>query len=190
YASHSPHVDILHDHLIETLADITPRQGEIAFYSTVTGRQLDTTHLTADYWYTNLRHTMQLERAIASLHHDGHRIFIEVSPHPVLTTAIQDTAHTDTSVIGTLRREHDGTHQFLIALAHAHACGTRVDWTPALPHTTAHVDLPTYPFQRQHHWLNNPTNAGAPSSLGQTAAGHPLLGAAIQLAGDDTLVLT
>ncbi|WP_158714336.1 acyltransferase domain-containing protein, partial [Kitasatospora aureofaciens] len=55
YASHTHHVEQLHDHLTQQLADITPRQATIPFHSTVTGTPLDTTQLDAHYWYTNLR---------------------------------------------------------------------------------------------------------------------------------------
>src|ERR1700689_2121303 len=43
------------------------------------------------YWYRSLREPVQFQSAVQTLAASGHRIFIEVSPHPVLTTAVEDT---------------------------------------------------------------------------------------------------
>ncbi|MEU5980637.1 SDR family NAD(P)-dependent oxidoreductase, partial [Streptomyces sp. NPDC047315] len=74
--------------------------------------------------------------------------------------------------------------------------GTDVDWrawftthdTTTTPHTT---DLPTYAFQRHRYWLEGDGEFGSdPEGLGLVSSGHPLLGAAVELAGGDTRVLT
>nr|WP_231336389.1 type I polyketide synthase [Actinomadura graeca] len=188
YASHSPHVQQLHQQILETLADITPRQADIPFYSTLTGQPIDTTTLDAEYWYQNLRNTVQFQPAINTLTHDGHTLFIETSPHPVLTTPIQDTTTDTATVIGTLRRDHGDLHTFTTALATAHTHGATVDWAPLL--TGRPIDLPTYPFQRQRYWIDAPADAGDATALGLTPVKHPFLGAAVRGAGDDTAVFT
>jgi polyketide synthase 12 len=90
YASHSPQVEAVRAELVGVLAGIRPRRSQVAFYSTVTGGLLDTTGLDADYWYRNLRQTVHLDRAVRALREDGHRLFLEPSPHPVLTAPIQE----------------------------------------------------------------------------------------------------
>ena len=197
YASHSPRVEPLRDHILRALAATAPRPAAIPFYSTVTGAPLDTTALDAGYWYRNLRHTVQFEQATRALLHDGHRTFIEVSPHPVLTTAITETLDDapapaqPPAVTGTLRRHENSWHQFLTAAAQLHTRGVPVTW-PALPAAARprQVPLPTYPFQRQRYWLHAAAAAGDVTAAGLDSPGHPLLGAAITLADGGTTVLT
>nr|AUO14853.1 Malonyl CoA-acyl carrier protein transacylase [Amycolatopsis sp.] len=151
YASHSAQVEQLRDELLDVLAPIRPRTGEIAFFSTVTGTWLDGAELDARYWYTNLRETVRLDTAVRTLAAEGFATFVEASPHPVLTTAIGETA--GVGALGSLRRDDGGYERFLRSLGEAHVRGVAVDWTPAFP--GAHrVELPTYAFQRRRYWLD------------------------------------
>ncbi|WP_026411148.1 type I polyketide synthase [Actinomadura oligospora] len=158
YASHGPQVDQITGELRRTLDGVTPLATRVRFFSTVTGAPHDTATLDTEYWITNLRQPVRFTDTISALLADGHRVFIEASPHPVLTTALEETFEDATgpaTAIPTLRRDHGDQEQILRALAHAHTTGTRVDWTrdyPADP-PPALVDLPTYPFQRQRYWL-------------------------------------
>ncbi|WP_159045216.1 type I polyketide synthase, partial [Streptomyces avermitilis] len=116
YASHSCHVDRLRENVMDLLAPITPRAGDLRFYSTVTGRRIDTTELDADYWFRNLRETVEFEAVTRLLLADGFDTFIECSPHPVLVAGVQETidsTHTPARAIGTLRRHHGGLDSFL-----------------------------------------------------------------------------
>ncbi|WP_433335343.1 type I polyketide synthase [Spirillospora sp. CA-294931] len=151
YASHSPQVEAIEAELRELLAGIAPRSGDIAFYSSLTGKRHDTALLDAGYWYTNLREPVSFERAARALADDGFGVFVEASPHPVLTMGIQDIAE-DATVVGSLRRGEGGPRRFLTGVAEAWVRGVPVDWEPAVA-GGRHVDLPTYPFQRRHYWL-------------------------------------
>ena len=51
------------ERLLEELSGIQPRSSEVPFYSTTTGALLDTSKLDAEYWYQNLRQTVQFESA-------------------------------------------------------------------------------------------------------------------------------
>ncbi|WP_049653867.1 acyltransferase domain-containing protein, partial [Kitasatospora sp. MY 5-36] len=176
--------------LLDLLAPVTPRDADIPFWSTVDSRWLDTTTMDAAYWYRNLRQTVRLADATRQLAEQGHDLFIEVSPHPVLTGAIQDTLHHTTAhTLGTLRRDHGGTRRFLTSLAEAHVHGAPADFTPLL--TTGHrTDLPTYPFQRNRYWLEAAPGASDVTAVGLAAADHPMLGAAVPLADGHGHLLT
>ncbi|MGO4461027.1 type I polyketide synthase, partial [Streptomyces sp. M-16] len=172
YASHSSHVEIIEAELAEALAGITPQTPRIPFCSTVTGEVVDSADLGADYWYTNLRTTVRFEPAVRRLMEDGHDVFVECSPHPVLAVGLQETAEAagvTADVVPSLRRGDGGPARFLTSLADAHVHGVPTDWSAAFaglhPRT---VDLPTYPFQRRRFWLD----AAAPAAPAGAAAGH------------------
>ncbi|WP_244951189.1 acyltransferase domain-containing protein, partial [Streptomyces sporangiiformans] len=155
YASHSAHVETIHAELLDVLAGLEPRAAEVPFFSTVTADWLDTSVMDAEYWYSNLRQTVRFEEATKALAEQGHRFFIEASAHPVLTIGVQQTledAGVDAAVLGTLRRDEGGLDRFLLSLGEAHVRGLAVDWPTAFPGGRI-VDLPTYPFQREHYWL-------------------------------------
>jgi acyl transferase domain-containing protein len=159
YASHSPQVEAIHAELLELLAPVAPVASRVPFHSTVTGERIDTTGLDAAYWYTNLRQTVQFAPTTRALLDSGHRVFIEMSPHPVLGMALQETLDagdepvTDGTVVGSLRRDQGGLGRFLTSLAEAHVRGTPVDWPAVLGGPARQrVDLPTYAFQRERFW--------------------------------------
>ncbi|WP_344597081.1 type I polyketide synthase, partial [Streptomyces violaceusniger] len=158
YASHTPHVERIRERLLELAAPITPRVGDIPLYSTVTTALVDGGTLDAEYWYRNLREQVRFHDTLRTLLADGHTLFLESSPHPVLTTAVEETGHaTDQPVLatGTLRRDHGGTRRLLSALATLWAHGVTPDWTAVFAPGGAAtaVDLPTYAFQRERYWL-------------------------------------
>ncbi|MFD8458868.1 type I polyketide synthase [Streptomyces antimycoticus] len=158
YASHSAHVEAIHEELLKVLADIQPRSSEVPFYSTVLGELVDTVGLDAEYWYRNLRQTVELEATTRTLLGKGHATFIEVSPHPVLTLPVQQTveaAEAQAVVAGTLRRDEGGLERFLTSAAEVFARGTKVDWVTTLEGRGGRrVELPTYVFQRERYWLD------------------------------------
>ncbi|KJY41207.1 polyketide synthase, partial [Streptomyces sp. NRRL B-1568] len=169
YASHGAQVEEIRDELARLLAAVKPQPPEVPFYSTVTGERLDAdTALDAEYWYTNLRQTVRLEQATKALLADGHRIFAEVSPHPVLTAAVQETAE-DTGnesavALGSLRRDEGDLKRFLTSLAEAYVRGAPADWRRAFPGlpdapTAGAVELPTYAFQHRRYWPETGTAA-------------------------------
>ncbi|WP_412080952.1 amino acid adenylation domain-containing protein [Streptomyces sp. MCL20-2] len=178
YASHSAQVERIRDRILDDLAGVSPRSGSIPFHSTLTGGLLDTDRLDAAYWYENLRNTVRFESVVDGLLNEGHRTFVECSPHPVLAVGIEETAqNADHSalVVGSLRRDEDTTRQLLRSVAELHTRGVVVDWQQVFTGTGARtVRLPTYAFRSKPYWLRAP---------------KPLLNTATELAeGEQTLM--
>ncbi|WP_311315019.1 type I polyketide synthase [Streptomyces naphthomycinicus] len=194
YASHSRHVQAVQEALTEAFADIRGAAPAVPFLSTVTGEWVrDAGVLDGDYWYRNLRRQVRFGPAVATLLAEGHTVFVESSAHPVLVQPISEIADAaDAVVTGSLRRDDGGLRRLLTSVAEVFAGGVAVDWQGILPEAarTAHVDLPTYAFDRRHYWIQLTANGGDAASLGVTGSEHPLLGAVVPLPQTDGLVFT
>jgi polyketide synthase 12 len=199
YASHSVEVEAIRGELAQVLAGIEPRSSRTAFFSTVTGKRLDTAHLGADYWYRNIRQTVQFDQAVRSACEQGYRTFIESSPHPALIAGIEDTfndcfAGGDTEasepiVVPTLGREDGGLQRFLMSAASAFVAGVAVDWRAVLG-GAGFVELPTYAFERRRFWLSGEGMGADAAGLGLGASEHALLGAVVEMPASGGVVLT
>ncbi|GAA1390451.1 hypothetical protein GCM10009639_19290 [Kitasatospora putterlickiae] len=193
YASHSSHVEEVRERLLSDLDGIAPLSGTVPFFSTVTAGWLDTKSLDAGYWYRNLRETVEFGQATAALLGEGFRFFVESSPHAVLGVAVGESveaAGVDAVVLGTLRRGEGGSAQVLRAVGRAWECGLGVDFSGAFP-GARRVDLPTTAFQHSRYWPEPaPTAAADVGAAGLDPAGHPVLGASIELADTGELLLT
>jgi acyl transferase domain-containing protein/acyl carrier protein len=198
YASHSSMIEEIRGELLDACAGLVPRSGSLPFFSTLAGKVVDTAELDGEYWYRNLRETVGFEGAIRSLLAEGHRAFIEVSPHPVLTVGVQEAADEALDpaegvlVAGSLRREQGGLERFLTSLGEVWVRGVDVDWARVFEGSGARrVGLPTYAFQRERYWLQGAARgAGDVTSAGLDSADHPLLSAAMAMAGGEGWLFT
>ncbi len=181
-ASHSPQVDVLTDDLLRDLDTIQPRETKVPMYSTVAAERIDGPVLDARYWVRNLRCPVLFSRAVQGLADEGHTVFIELSPHPVLTAAIEETvigAGRKISAIPSLEREKDEPLTLRNSVGRLYTIGYAVDWARLFPFPGKVVPLPLYPWQRQRFWLQSePQQAknGGASFLPTAGQNHPLLG--------------
>ncbi|MFE7564912.1 SDR family NAD(P)-dependent oxidoreductase, partial [Kitasatospora sp. NPDC057500] len=67
---------------------------------------------------------------------------------------------------------------------------TPIHWPTILNTPTHHLDLPTYPFQHQHYWLDDLPSVGDVSSAGLGSVEHPMLGAVTVLANSEGYLFT
>ncbi|WP_445954602.1 type I polyketide synthase [Streptomyces sp. LNU-CPARS28] len=167
HGAYSAQVEAVEAHLAQVLAPVVSRPADVSVYSSLTGERLDAgTPMDAGYWYRNLRHTVRFEQAVRALLAEGHGLFAEISPHPVLTTAVRATADatgTPAVALGSLHRDEGGAHRLMTAVGEAHAHGAELDWKALYPGARTIVDLPTYAFQHEHFWLvDGRTPAGTP----------------------------
>ncbi|WP_419932703.1 acyltransferase domain-containing protein [Kitasatospora purpeofusca] len=161
YASHTAHVESIEAELAELLGAVKPQPAAVPFLSTVENRWLEGPELDAGYWYRNLRQTVRFAEAVETLAAAEYRAFVEVSAHPVLAhglvEALEAASVRDAAVTGTLRRDEGGWDRVLLSAAALHVRGVEVDWSASYAGagTLPASELPTYPFQHRHYWLES-----------------------------------
>ncbi|MGH9276991.1 MAG: polyketide synthase dehydratase domain-containing protein, partial [Acidimicrobiales bacterium] len=117
-----------------------------------------------------MREPVRFADAVGRVIDAGHSLFVEVGPHPVLAASLVqclDARGREGPVLASLRRGDGERASMLRTLGALHVRGRRVDWNGVFPGRRRCVPLPTYPWQRERHWL-------APEL--ETSGGHPLLG--------------
>ncbi|MFC5804785.1 type I polyketide synthase [Streptomyces formicae] len=163
-ASHSPQVDPLLPDLQEALRDLKPQRPRVPFYSTVLDNPRHTPAFGADYWCANLRRPVRFASAIAAAAADRHQVYVEVSPHPVVTRSVTDSLPRvldNPVVLPTLRRDEEEVAAFRTQLAALYCAGVPVDWS-ALYADGELCDVPGLAFDRQRHWADAAAPAPAP----------------------------
>ena len=147
-ASHSPQMDALREDLLRELAGLSPVSGATRMVSTVDGSEIEGRELTATYWMDNLRRPVRFADTVRKAAQETERVFLEVSPHPVLVAAVDDTlggGHTHAPAVASLRRACDERAELARAAGRLFAHGGRVDWRRWYGDGPRHVpSLPTY----------------------------------------------
>ncbi|WP_425426502.1 SDR family NAD(P)-dependent oxidoreductase [Amycolatopsis australiensis] len=181
YASHSAQVEAIRERILADLAPVEPSTVDTVFFSTLTGGEIDTAELTADYWYRNLRDTVRFEDAVRAAIAGGHTVFVESSAHPVLTVGVQQTLdelEVSGAVVPTLRRDHGDLRQLYTAFGRAFVHGLPVAWDTLVP--GQRVELPTYVFQRERYWVDPAPDADALTAV-SVASGQTVLTGGLSL---------
>uniref|UniRef100_UPI00357158D1 SDR family NAD(P)-dependent oxidoreductase n=1 Tax=Dactylosporangium sucinum TaxID=1424081 RepID=UPI00357158D1 len=195
FASHSPLVAAAAEHTGVALAGLRPAAARIPWYSTVTGSLMTGEDAGGDYWRANLREPVRFADATEALARAGYTTFVEAAGHPVLLANVVETAeHAGVDVVttGTLRRDEPERLQLLTAAGVLHTAGVGVDWPRLLNGgaATTPVALPTYAFEHSRYWLDATGGAGDMRAAGLGDTGHPLLPAAVGVAGGQGRMLT
>ena len=168
-AAHSPQMDALVPALRAGLAGLRPTAPAVPIYSTVTGDLLTGRLSDPDYWAENLRSPVHFSAALRRLLDGGHDTVVELSPHPVLLTAVredaQDMGRSCTS-LPSMRRDDGGRATALASLGALYTLGQPVAWEHLYPSGSHCVAAPTYPWQRVHSWLDVGTISAPPHGAG------------------------
>jgi phthiocerol/phenolphthiocerol synthesis type-I polyketide synthase D len=171
-ASHHPTIDPILPELRTALADLAPMAPKIPLLSTVDDTDGVAPAFDADYWVANLRNPVRFSQAVAAAAAD-HSTFVEVSPHPLLNYAINDTVESMSSanrfiVTSALKRVDDETLFF-------HAQLAAVGVPPPHADGGLFTDIPPSPWLHSSYWIAKQSPAqGLPDA-------HPLLGAHVEL---------
>ncbi|MDH6131106.1 acyl transferase domain-containing protein/NADP-dependent 3-hydroxy acid dehydrogenase YdfG [Kitasatospora sp. MAA4] len=190
HAFHSPLMDPMLADFRQVVSGLTFHAPKFPIVSTVTGELASAQELqSVDYWVEHVRRPVRFADAVRTIEARGIDSLLELGPDAVLSAMAGDI--TELPAVPALRKGRPEAHQLVTALARLHVTGTPVDWRAYYANSGAqHVDLPTYAFQRESYWLVPVQESADVVSAGLSSAGHPLLGAAVELANGEGLVLT
>ncbi|WP_394813386.1 type I polyketide synthase, partial [Streptomyces johnsoniae] len=169
HAFHSHHLDGMLDEFAEIVAGLGLHAPRLPVMSNVTGRAADPQEIrTPAYWVAQARRPVRFADGLRHAHGAGARTFLELGPGAVLSAMGRGCLPDDPAAlfVPLLRADQPEPRTAATAAARLHARGHRVDWS-AFPfaegRAARRVALPTYAFQRERYWLDEPA-PGAPAA--------------------------
>ncbi|WP_070896198.1 mycocerosate synthase [Mycobacterium tuberculosis] len=181
-ASHSPQVDPILDDLAAALADIAPMTPKVPYYSATLFDPREQPVCDGAYWVDNLRNTVQFAAAVQAAMEDGYRVFAELSPHPLLTHAVEQTGRSlDMSVaaLAGMRREQPLPHGLRGLLTELHRAGAALDYSALYPAGRL-VDAPLPAWTHARLFIDDDGQEQRAQGA-CTITVHPLLGSHVRL---------
>jgi acyl transferase domain-containing protein len=156
HAFHSPLVEPMLDEFQRFAGSVAYRLPVLDLVSNLTGQTVNSdTPMDASYWRRHAREPVRFAESINTLRSCGIRIFLEIGPAPVLIgMARQCVEDLDPKWLASLCKDRDDRSQMLSSLGELFVVGAKPDWHGYdRPYRRRRVALPTYPFQRERHWL-------------------------------------
>ncbi|WTP55766.1 SDR family NAD(P)-dependent oxidoreductase [Streptomyces phaeochromogenes] len=194
HAFHSPLMDPMLAAFREVAAQVTFHPPVIPLVSNLTGSLADPKELcTPEYWVRHVREAVQFGDGMQALRTEGVTTFLEIGPDATLTALAALSADGDKTgdAIPALRRNRPEPAHLLRALGDLHTRGVPVTWPALFEGRPTHlIDLPTYPFQHKHYWMDATQDTVDVQQAGLESAEHPLLGAVVELPGSGDVVLS
>ncbi|MFE3187282.1 SDR family NAD(P)-dependent oxidoreductase, partial [Streptomyces violascens] len=193
HAFHSPLMEPMLADFRAVVARLSFGTPTIPVVSNLTGRLAGPEQLgQTDYWVQHVREAVRFADGIRALHAEGVTRYLELGPDGVLSAMAQESLPDDAALAPVLRKDRPEEAALLGALAQLYVRGASVDWAALYAGTGARwVDLPTYAFQRERFWPSGRVaRSGDVRFAGLDSAGHPMLGAAVQLAGSGGVLFT
>ncbi|HWO67185.1 MAG TPA: type I polyketide synthase, partial [Umezawaea sp.] len=163
HAFHSHRMDAMLDAFREVVSGLEFHPPRIPVLSTVTGQVAPAELLASpEYWVEQVRATVRFSDAARALEAAGVRTVIEFGPDDVCSALVADSV-VDRSAVRTgsvLRKDRPEVRTAMASVSRLVVAGVELEWDAVFAGTGARrVDLPTYAFQREHHWV---TDSAAP----------------------------
>ena len=181
-ASHSPHVDPILPDLADELAALTPMTPTMPYYSATLDDPRAEPIFDAAYWVDNLRQPVRFADAVQAALQDGHRVFGEPSPHPLLTRAVEQTAQAadiPVQALACMRREQPLPEGLRGFLADLHCAGAAVDFSALYPSGQL-IEAPLPAWTHRQYFIGS-NGKSRQTDGARTIVVHPLLGAHVRL---------
>jgi acyl transferase domain-containing protein/acyl carrier protein len=173
-ASHTTQVEPILAQLSERLAGVTALPTRTPIYSTVLLDPREAFIGDCNYWIDNLRHTVRFRPAVQAALEDGHRVFVEIAPHPIVTRAIlQNAAALDLNVLAlpSMMRDMSMPHGLLDVVGDIFTSGAAINFNALYPDGRL-LDIPL-PAWTHYQLFLEPT--ARPFGAHHVTSTHPLL---------------
>ncbi|MFD0206876.1 MULTISPECIES: type I polyketide synthase [Saccharothrix] len=174
-AFHSPLMESVVDAFAEHARHVRHYEGGVPIVSTLSGNLLPAEPLTGTHWVDQLRNPVRFAEGLKTLGGLGVRHFAEMSPEPVLSP-LGPRNVPDATWLTSGHRQDEDDRRLVLSLAEWHSSGGTLALRPAGGPVDPAV-LPGHPLRADRHWYTPGTTRKRP------AAGHPLLGHRIDIAG-------
>jgi myxalamid-type polyketide synthase MxaB len=188
HAFHSPLMEPILEEFGRVAREVVYALPKIEVISNLTGRSVGGRIATADYWVEHIRQPVECMAGLATLREQGCRVYVEIGPQPVLVgLGRQQSDDPGALWLASMRAGESDWGCLLSSLGQLYCAGVPLAWRDIQRGFAGRrIELPTYPFQRQSYWKElQPTAQPAPSA--ERPAGHPLLGARLDLPGGEQI---
>lgn len=183
HAFHSPLMQPMLRDFENAASTVRYEKPRIKLVSNVTGQIAGSDVQTAQYWVNHIRASVRFSDSVATLAEMGSTVFLEIGPGSTLLGMGQrclPEAGDSLLWLSSLRKGQSDWQQMLSSLGELYVHQAPVDWN-RFDEGYAHqrIALPSYPFQRERHWIALPKTSNHKRQTDQTGL-HPLLGKAIR----------
>jgi FkbH-like protein len=159
HAFHSKRMEPMLEEFRAVVAGLKLGVPKVEFISTVTASAAEKELASADYWVDQVRQPVRFMQAMETLASKTVSHYIEIGPHPVLTTMSRsiELPNTDDSTrwLSSVRRGHSDWSVLLASVGQLFVDGYPIDWKNAEAFYPRHrVSVPGYEFSNRRIWLD------------------------------------
>jgi acyl transferase domain-containing protein len=178
--SHAFHSEMMDAALAPFAAEVRRvklQPPQLPYVSNVTGRWINASEATdADYWAQHMRQTVRFADGLTELLAEPDHVLLEVGPGQTLSALARrhpakGAGHV---VLSSLQRPGAGSsdeEDLSKALGQLWLAGVEVNWNGFYARERRQrLALPTYPFERQRHWVEHPSMMNATPAVFEQAA--------------------
>lgn len=173
HAFHSKLMEPMRKEFASFASKISFRDPVVSLISNVTGRPVESGNkCDAEYWSRHIAAPVLFQKSVECLLAESVDYVVEIGPHPTLIGLAQQIAGADNVArwLPTLRRGRGDWSQILESAAELFVDGADIDLAKISAGAGfRRTALPTYPFERRRHWIDESRSASSAHIVGLPA---------------------